>query len=178
MPCGAFCVYLFWSAKYTFACGLFVLVLECLSLYLCSLSSAEPPEADDVLSQHWGSSTQQRGGNLVQVLPICVGYMPKNGKGDVKFFELSVYHFPQGVEFFFFEGLGEGWILLKVLSFYYYKIYSITKPLAWTDPRPAIPHLLRVQSSLPLVFQLLLQRWKKQHLNYFFKGISFFSSYS
>lgn len=75
-------------------------------------------------------------------------------------------------EWNFFEGLGEGRILFKVLSFYYCKIYSIAKPLLRTDTRPAIPHLFGVQSSLPLFFQLLFQRWKKnQHLNSFLKGL-------
>lgn len=38
--------------------------------------------------------------NLVQVLSICVGYMPGNGKSDGEFSHLSVYHFSQRVEFF------------------------------------------------------------------------------
>lgn len=44
---------------------------------------------------------QQCVGNLVQVLSICVGYMPGNGKGDGEFFSaVSISFFTRGGIFF------------------------------------------------------------------------------
>lgn len=88
----------------------------------------------------------------------------------VNFFICQYIIFHKGWNFF--EGLGEGRLLLKVLSFYYCKIYSIAKPLIWTDPRPAIPHPFGVQSSL-LYFSSLYSKGgkKSQHLNYFLRGL-------
>lgn len=79
----------------------FCLVLESLSCFKCALKAVQNLRRQCCsLRQQWGSSPHAAALNSLQVLPICVGYMPKNGKSDVKFLELSVYHFSQGVEFF------------------------------------------------------------------------------
>lgn len=90
------------------------LCLVCLLWFFCifcfslSVTSAQAAQAGDLtfsvegtwLSQYQTSSVQQCVGNLMQVLSICAGYMPGNGKADGKFFRLSAYHFSKGVEFF------------------------------------------------------------------------------